>query len=212
LTISLEDGSKVRPDVVVLLPRDRFVIIDAKVSLTAFARYSRSLENGEPDIQALKDHLSSLRTHIAQLSKKKYQRVHGTQSLEVVLLFLPTDQALSLALLHDEEILSYALEHHIVPVTPATLLLALQLVHHMWDQQETDERATAILAKSREISLRTQDLWEQFSLLLQKIDGVSTLGSKVERMFTSSRTGLLPLVHHLEEPPDGSTPGSRPNQ
>src|SRR5690606_18861610 len=77
LSLVLDDGRRVRPDVIVLLPRKRFVVVDAKVSLTAFARYSASLDSGRSNEDASKEHAASLRGHIKELSRRDYSSIHG---------------------------------------------------------------------------------------------------------------------------------------
>lgn len=199
VTMTLQDGSKVRPDVVIALPQKRFVIIDAKVSLQAFTSYSQSIERGSPDILLLKEHIQHMRNHIAQLGKKKYQEIHGAQSLELVLLFVPMESALTEALTGDHTFLSYALDHKVLPVTPTTLLLSLQLIHNLWNQQEQDTQAKEVMQKSREILKRTEELWDQVQILLQRLESAGAQGAKIEKLFTSARIGILPLISGLTE-------------
>jgi DNA recombination protein RmuC len=201
-SLTLENGSKVRPDVIVALPQKRFVIIDAKVSLQAFSNYSQSINQGTPNEQLLKEHIHHMRTHISQLGKKRYQEIHGASSLEVVLMFVPMESALSEVLNGDHGFLAFALDHKVLPVTPTTLLLSLQLIHNLWNQQEQDNQAKEIMKKSREILQKTDELWGQVQLLLQRIEAAGAQGAKVEKLFTSPRNGILPLVSGLTEHED----------
>lgn len=201
-SLSLEDGTRVRPDVIVALPQKRFVIIDAKVSLQAFSNYSQSLHQGNADSKLLKEHIQHMRTHIAQLGKKKYQEIHGASSLEVVLMFVPMESALSEALNGDHGFLAFALDHKVLPVTPTTLLLSLQLIHNLWNQQEQDIQAKEVMKKSRDILNKTEELWDQVQILLQRIEAAGAQGAKIEKLFTSPRNGMLPLVSGLTDRED----------
>ncbi len=198
-TISTDDGSKLRPDIIVLLPKQRFVIIDAKVSLSAYTRHVSLVQQGEDGEKASKEHTQSIRSHIVSLGKKQYSKIHGAQSLDLTLMFLPGEHILSHALDQDSTLLSFALDNKVIPVTPTTLMLALQLIHQLWQQQEQDTIARQIIGKTRILTNKTIEIWDQIQVLQERIESTGVQAQKINRLFTSPRSGLLTLTGNLEE-------------
>jgi DNA recombination protein RmuC len=132
-----------QPDVVVHLPENRQLIIDAKVSLTAYERFCVSEDDAER-AEALRQHAQSLRAHIRQLSEKRYQNLPNIHSLDFVLLFMPVEPAFSLALQHEPELFNHAFERNIVLVGPSTLLVTLRTIHNIWRYEYQSRNAQEI--------------------------------------------------------------------
>lgn len=139
-------GRRLQPDVIVRLPEDRHVIIDSKVSLTAYERYCAAEGEAEQHA-ALREHSQSLRTHCRDLSSKTYQHL-GVRTLDFVLLFVPIESAYTEAIRHDIELFGYALERNIVIVTPSTLLATLRTIHNIWRFEHQNRYATEIAEKA----------------------------------------------------------------
>ena len=141
------DGKLLRPDVVVHLPEGKDIVIDAKVSLTAYERYA-----GNPDApaqaQALKEHLLSLRNHIKQLGEKNYQHLPGLQTLNYVLLFIPIESAFLLAIEKDRELFRQAFDKNIILVSPSTLLAILRTIQSLWQYEHQNRNAQHIAEKA----------------------------------------------------------------
>lgn len=138
-----EDGNRVLPDVVVHLPDGKKMIIDSKVTLTAYERYVNE-DNEVLKNQFLKEHLNSLKKHIEQLSDKNYQDLYQMQSPDFVLLFIPIEPAFAIALNEDSTLYNKAFEKNIVIVTPSTLLATLRTIDSMWANQKQQENAFEI--------------------------------------------------------------------
>ncbi|MBB4267929.1 DNA recombination protein RmuC [Roseospira visakhapatnamensis] len=158
------DGRR-RPDVIVRLPRDRAVVIDSKVSLTAFDRHC-SVTEARSDAQAaraaaLKDHLRSLRAHIDDLGRKDYHKIVG-DGLDVVLMFVPVEGALALALDADPALIERALDRRVILCAPTTLTLALRTVAHLW-RMDRRAQGTARLAHEAEA------LYERFAAFAEDL-------------------------------------------
>ncbi len=138
-----ENDKNVRPDVIIQLPEDKHLIIDAKVSLKAFERYI-----GEDDVerkkQALKDHLLSVRTHIKQLGEKDYSHLTDFNSPEFTLLFIPLESSFALAVKEEPGLYEMAMAKKIVLVTPSTLLATLKTVDTIWKHERTNKNAFEI--------------------------------------------------------------------
>jgi DNA recombination protein RmuC len=138
-----EEGSRVLPDVIINLPDGKKMIVDSKVSLTAYERFV----NEEDDVAKatfLKEHVNSVKRHVDQLSDKNYQDIYEMESPDFVLLFIPIEPAFALALNEDNLLYNKAFEKNIVIVTPSTLLATLRTIDSMWTNQKQQENAIEI--------------------------------------------------------------------
>jgi DNA recombination protein RmuC len=142
-SFNTEEGNRVQPDVIINLPDGKKMIVDSKVSLTAYERYVNE-ENEELKPQFLKEHLNSLRRHVEQLSEKNYFDLYQMESPDFVLLFVPIETAFALALNEDNTLYNKAFEKNIVIVTPSTLLATLRTIDSMWTNQKQQENAVEI--------------------------------------------------------------------
>jgi DNA recombination protein RmuC len=168
------EGNRVFPDVVINLPDGKKMIVDSKVSLTAYEKYINeeddSLKNG-----FLKEHVSSIKRHVEQLGDKNYQDLYQIESPDFVLLFIPMEPAFALALNEDTTLYNKAFEKNIVIVTPSTLLATLRTIDSMWANQKQQENAFEIARQAGAL----YDKFEGFVADLIKI-GKKIDESKVE--------------------------------
>jgi len=132
-----------RPDVIIHLPDNKHIIIDSKVSLVAYERLM-SAETEEHRVAYLKDHISSLRSHVKLLSEKNYQNAQNINTPDFVLMFLPIEASFSVAVQGDSEIFAYAWERKIVIVSPTTLLATLRTISSIWKQENQTKNAQEI--------------------------------------------------------------------
>ena len=138
-----EDGSRVFPDVVINLPDGKKMIVDSKVSLTAYEKYINE-EDDILKISYLKEHVNSIKRHVEQLGNKNYHDLYQIESPDFVLLFIPIEPAFAMALNEDTSLYNKAFEKNIVIVTPATLLATLRTIDSMWTNQKQQENALEI--------------------------------------------------------------------
>ena len=140
------DGERLRPDVVIRIPGNKTLVIDSKVSLSA---YSEAVNTPDPVLSSLarKRHVVSLRSHINALSAKGYQIAEGS-TVDYVIMFVPIEGALSEALREDGSITEYALERHITIATPTTLMMALRTVSHVWAVERRNSNAELIAKRA----------------------------------------------------------------
>ena len=168
------EGNRVFPDVVINLPDGKKMIVDSKVSLTAYEKFINeeddSLKNG-----FLKEHVSSIKRHVEQLGDKNYQDLYQIESPDFVLLFIPMEPAFALALNDDTTLYNKAFEKNIVIVTPSTLLATLRTIDSMWTNQKQQENAFEIARQAGAL----YDKFEGFVADLIKI-GKKIDESKVE--------------------------------
>ncbi len=141
--ITAESGKRFQPDILIKLPEDKTIVIDSKVSLIAYEKYSSS-ENDNERMSALREHILSIRNHIKGLSAKNYQNLYQIQSLDFVLMFLPIEPAFSLAVQYDAGIFNEAFEKNIVIVSPSTLLATLRTIASIWRQEKQNKYAQEI--------------------------------------------------------------------
>lgn len=168
------EGSRVFPDVVINLPDGKKMIVDSKVSLTAYEKY---INEEDDNLKAgfLKEHIQSIKRHVEQLGDKNYHDLYQIESPDFVLLFIPMEPAFALALNDDTTLYSKAFEKNIVIVTPSTLLATLRTIDSMWTNQKQQENAFEIARQAGAL----YDKFEGFVADLIKI-GKKIDESKVE--------------------------------
>lgn len=144
------DGTRAQPDVVLHLPEDRHLVVDAKASLTAYEDYASAEDEGDRQA-AIKRHLDSIRTHIKGLSDRNYQLLYGLKSLDFVLMFIPIEPAFMLAVTHDRELFMDAWRRNVLLVSPSTLLFVVRTVAHLWRQEAQNRNAQEIAKRGAEL-------------------------------------------------------------
>ena len=132
-----------RPDFLIKLPENRSIIVDSKVSLTAYERYHSS--DDLTSASALKEHIASMRSHISQLSAKNYDQITGINTLDFVLMYIPIEPALSLALSNEPKLYEEALNKNIVLVSTTTLLATMRTVSYIWKQEDQRKNVQEII-------------------------------------------------------------------
>ncbi len=146
-SMTSEDGKRFQPDVLIKLPDDKQLIIDAKVSLVAYERYVNE-EDQDERAGLLKLHIQSIRRHMKQLSEKDYQKLEGIEGLDFVLLFIPIEPAFSLAVQNDQELFNDAYSANIVVVSPTTLIATLRTIANIWKNEHQNQNALEIARQS----------------------------------------------------------------
>ena len=176
-------GERFQPDVLIRLPGDRQVIVDAKVSLSAYQQYVAAVD--EPiRQQALKQHLLSVRSHLKGLSGKDYQRLEGLHSLDFVLLFVPVEAAFAAALQAEPDLFQEAFEQQVVIVSPTTLLATLRVIDSLWRQERQGQNA-------REIAERAGQLYDKFVAFVADLDEMGSRLQQLDKAYASARNKLV---------------------
>lgn len=142
-----ENGQDKRPDVLVHLPEGKHLVIDSKVSLSAYERFFNS-DDEEKKKRYVKAHLDSLKNHVKDLGRKNYQMLYDIDSPDYVLLFIPLESAFSLALQKDAKLFTDALERNVVIVTSSTLLATMRTVSFIWKQEKQKKNVFEIARQS----------------------------------------------------------------
>jgi DNA recombination protein RmuC len=178
-----DEGKRVLPDVVIHLPDDKKMVVDSKVSLTAYEQYVNS-DNDEEQAMHLKDHVASLKRHVVQLSEKKYEDIYKIESPDFVLLFVPIEPAFAVALKLDNNLYNQAFEKNIVIVTPTTLLATLRTIDTMWNNEKQQRNAI-------EIARQAGALYDKFEGLLKDLIGI---GKKIDASKSDYNAAMNKLV------------------
>ena len=182
-SFTTEEGNRVQPDVIINLPDGKKMIVDSKVSLTAYEKYINE-EDDEQKNSFLKEHVNSLKRHVEQLGSKNYQHLYQMESPDFVLLFIPIEPAFAIALNEDTQLYNKAFERNIVIVTPSTLFATLRTIDSMWTNQKQQEN-------SYEIARQAGPLYDKF-------DGFVTdlvkIGKKMDEAKTEYEGAMNKLV------------------
>jgi DNA recombination protein RmuC len=169
-TIAREDASRARPDVILHLPGDRKLVVDAKVSLLDYGTYCGTADEALRKHAAAR-HCASLRDHIRELAARNYHHLPGLETLDFVILFVPIEPAFLLALETDNQLWVNAWEKNILLVSPSTLLFVVRTVAHLWRQEEQARNV-------QQIADRGAELYDKFAGF---VDDLSKLGARIEQ-------------------------------
>lgn len=195
-TFTTDEGRRSLPDVVINLPDGKKMIVDSKVSLTA---YEKCINEEDLTLRALylKEHLASIKRHVEQLGDKNYHDLYEMESPDFVLLFIPIEPAFAIALNEDSTLYNRAFEKNIVIVTPSTLLATLRTIDSMWTNQKQQEHAYEIARQAGalydkfegfvtdllRVGKRIDDSQTEYQLAMNKlVEGKGNLISSVERL------------------------------
>lgn len=188
-SVNTDDGRRIRPDVVVRLPDEKYLIIDSKVSLKAYELYSSSEDELEQE-KALKQHITSIKTHVKGLSGKNYQHIHDDKSPDFVLLFIPIEPAFGLALQQDSSLYYEAFDRNIVIVSPSTLLATLATIDSVWKQEYQNKNAM-------EIAKRGGLLYDKFVGFVESLEDIGKRIEQTQVSYDQAMTRLKTGSGHL---------------
>ncbi len=205
--IRLPDGSHLRPDMLILLPEGRRLVIDSKVSLTAYTRAVEAGDNAAARAAALREHVQSVRKHVEELAARNYARqVEG--SLDVVLMFIPNEASYMAAMQQAAELTQEALRRGILIVSPTTLLMALQVARHLWARERQSRNVQNIIEQAGK-------LYDQFALFTETFARLGRHLTQTQQAYDDTlrqlTTGKGNLARRFEQLRDlGVTPTRQP--
>ena len=178
-----EEGQRRHPDVIVHLPEGKDIVIDSKVSLTAYEKYCTA-GTDEKREKRLKEHIISVRTHIKALSQKRYEELEGIRTLDFVLMFMPIEGAFWTAIESEQGLFNEAFNKNIMLVSPSTLLATLRIINNIWRYEDQNKNALIIAKKAG-------DLFDKFVGFVEVLDDV---GQKIDKARESYQTARKRLI------------------
>jgi DNA recombination protein RmuC len=189
---------RLRPDVIIHLPDNKKMIVDSKVSLTAYEQYVNA-ENDEDSAQFLKEHIASLNRHVSQLSEKKYEDLYQIESPDFVLLFIPIEPAFAVAINNDNQLYNKAFEKNIVIVTPSTLLATLRTIDTMWNNEKQQRNAIEIARQAGALYDKFEGLVTDLTKVGKKMDEAKIEYKGAMNKLVDGRGNLISSVEKLKK-------------
>lgn len=197
-SFTTEDGSRVFPDVVINLPDGKKMVVDSKVSLTAYEKYVNESDDDEKGTH-LKEHINSIKRHVEQLGNKNYHDLYQMESPDFVLLFIPIESAFALALNEDNSLYNKAFEKNIVIVTPSTLLATLRTIDSMWTNQKQQENALEIARQAGALYDKFEGFVSDLVKIGKKMDEAKTEYQGAMNKLVDGKGNLITSVEKLKK-------------
>jgi len=198
VTLKTDDNETLRPDVIVHLPDNRDLIIDAKTSLVAYERYVNAT-NEEEKAKYLKLHLNSIDSHVKELSRKNYERLKEVNTLDFIFMFMPIEGALAVALEHDNSIYDNAFKNKILLVGPTTLLVAMRAVENVWKFERQNQNAQEIARRAGSMYDKFVGFSEDLMKISKQIDGIQGSFLAARNKLSDGKGNLVRQVQQLKE-------------
>jgi DNA recombination protein RmuC len=192
-----ESGERQRPDVIVYLPQNKQLIIDAKVSLNAYTRFV----NAEDDIvrkQALNEHIKALSDRITELSDRAYYNLPGVNSPDMVFMFVPVESAFVEAVKADESLFQKALEKNVLVATPTTLLTSLNIVRQLWRFEEQNAHTAELADRAGKVYKKLISFLTSMEALGNQLDNAKTSFEKAMGQLYTGRDNLIKQAGQFE--------------
>ena len=181
-TLTAPDGKRSQPDVVIMLPEGRHLVIDSKINLASYLRYSSSEDEAESKAE-LKKHIAGVRTHLKELERSSYQDHYELNSLDFVLMFIPLEPAFIVAVRQDLALFDDAFARRIVIVCPSTLLATMRTVGNMWRQEHQKQNVL-------EIAKQSGALYDKFVGFVEDLEDIGTRLRQAEQSYESAHKKL----------------------
>lgn len=192
-----EDQQNQRPDYIILMPDDKAIVLDSKVSLTAYANYF----DADPDRQVglLKQHLDSVNGHIKMLSEKKYQNIHDINQPDYVMMFIANEPALTVALKEDQDLYEKALDRNIVLVSTTTLMATLRTISYIWKQDLQNKNAIEIARQAGALYDKFVNFSEDLIKIGKSLDQTKAIYSEASKKLYEGNDNLVRKTERLKE-------------
>jgi DNA recombination protein RmuC len=192
-----DQGQRLQPDVIIDLPDEKNLIIDAKVSLIAYERWVNT-EIEEEKAQFAKQHIDSLRGHIVNLASKNYCDLYQINSPDFVLLFVPIESSFSLSIALDNELFNFAWDKRVVMVSPSTLLATLRTIAGLWTQERQNRNVLEIAREAGLLYDKFVGFTEDFSRIEKQISVLAKSHEEARKKLDSGRGNVISKIEKLK--------------
>ena len=193
------DGTTIKPDVVVYLPENKHIIVDSKVSLTAYSHFVEHSEQPESAASYLKAHVESIKTHIKQLSDKNYWSGTGLESPEFVLMFMPVEAAFVLAIKEDKNLFQLAWEKKIILVGPSTLLATLRTIEGVWKYEKLNQNALQIADRAGKLYDKVKGFVDDMNSIRKHIDKSQEAFDSAMNKLSTGRGNVVSQIEKMKQ-------------
>lgn len=189
-----EEGKNLRPDFQILLPDDRLVVTDSKVSLNAYEKFC-STDNKEQQRIFINDHLNSIYSHIDNLHQKKYEELK--KSLDFTIMFIPIEPAYLLAIQQDPQLWAYAYQKKILIVSSTNLIVCLKLINDLWQRENQSRNANKIVKSAERLLDKLLIFCESFVKIGKQIDGLNISYNTAFNQISQGKGNVILQVKNL---------------
>jgi len=193
-----DEGKSYRPDVLVHLPDNRDLIIDAKTSLNAYERFI-SVETSELKELHLNEHVKALRNHIKDLSSKNYEKLLGINTLDFIFMFVPIEGALALALEKDASLYDDAFKNQILLVGPTTLLIGLRAIENVWKYEKQTQNAKDIANRAGALYDKFVNFSDDMVKISRQFDTLQNSFESAKKRLSEGKGNIVRQVEQLKE-------------
>ena len=197
-SINNDEGTRYRPDVIINLPEDKHIVVDAKVSLNAYTDYINA-ENDADRIRFLKQHVDAVRIHIKTLADKSYAKLPDVNSPDFVFMFMPIEPAFMIAFEHDDKLFNDAFEQRIVVVTPTTLLASLRTVSSLWSIERQNKSAKQLADQAAKVHDKLVGFVESMEKVGAQLHTVQGTYDKAWSQLKEGRGNLISQAHKFKD-------------
>ncbi len=187
-------GNLLRPDVVVHLPDNKDIIIDAKVSLKAYEQYIRTNQPSD-----LKQHIQSIKKHIDSISIKAYEQLENVKTIDFIFIFMPIEPALLLALKNKEDLFTNAMKKNIMLTSPSTLTMSLKIVHHLWQTERQNKNTIEIIRQAGQMYDKFVLFNQSLAEIGKHLDQAQASQQKAQSRLNSGAGNLISRAEKLKE-------------
>ncbi|MCG2635105.1 MAG: DNA recombination protein RmuC [Gammaproteobacteria bacterium] len=198
VSFNKEAGGRSRPDVIVHLPDDKQLIIDAKVSLAAYTRYVNSEDELERQ-QAISEHVAAFAARIKELADRDYYKLSGLNSPEIVFMFVPIESAFVEALRADETLFQKAIEQNVLVATPTTLLTSLNIVRQLWRFEDQNKHTAELARKADSVFRKLKTFLQSFDGIRGGLDKAQAAYATAERQLVNGPGNLVKQVNEFKQ-------------